>query len=187
MSDHIETEVRFLEINETELKKRLAELNATDLGEDLLREIIFYDASGSWQKDQNKMVRLRATRDSTYLSYKHSFADHAQGTTEIELIVNDFEKARAFLQAVGLTEYRQQEKRRHSFRLGEVSIDIDEWPKIPAYVELEGENEPALKEAAKQLSLEWSTANSSNAAWVIENVYHIPVRQLKFFTFSKVE
>lgn len=184
---HIETEVRFLEVDVDSLKQKLATLHAEDQGEDFLKEIIFYDKAGHWQEEQVKMVRLRSTKRAVYLSYKHNFAEQASGTQEIEVVVSDFEKTRAFLKEVGLVEYRHQEKYRHTYALDGVTIDIDRWPKIPAYVELESENEEMLKAVVEKLDFDWEQANKSNAAWVIENVYNIPVRKLKYFTFSQVE
>jgi hypothetical protein len=44
-----EFEVRFLDINKSQLIQKLHTLAARDLGEAQLEEVIFYDQSGKWQ------------------------------------------------------------------------------------------------------------------------------------------
>ncbi|OGZ65980.1 MAG: hypothetical protein A3C50_03080 [Candidatus Staskawiczbacteria bacterium RIFCSPHIGHO2_02_FULL_43_16] len=106
---------------------------------------------------------------------------------EIEIEVSDLQKAKDFLEELGLVAFRQQEKKRHTFKLGEVIVDIDTWPSIPTYVELEGPNEESLKEAAVKLGLDWKNVVFKSARFIIEEKYGIPVSSLHFFTFSKIE
>jgi hypothetical protein len=68
-----------------------------------------------------------------------------------------------------------------------VHVDIDTWPKIPTYVELEGCSEDDLKAVAKQLGLHWDTVELRDPKLVIEQVYGIPVGQMKWFTFDRFE
>lgn len=183
---NLEIEVRFLNIDKSAISKRLKEIGAKDLGEDLLREIIFYNKSLSW-RSQRKFVRLRQTKKDIHISYKHKPIQHSIDIKEIEVTVDSFEKGKLLLQEIGLTAYREQEKRRHTYKLGEVIVDIDTWPKIPTYLELEGPSEEALRNAARLLDLEWADAVFAGAGYVIEHFYKIPVTKLKHFTFDKVE
>ncbi len=187
MKQHIETEVRFLEVNAEELKAKLLKLGASDLGENNLKEVIFYDKAGEWQREKVKFIRVRKDKNGTQMAFKQNLAATADGTKEIETSVGSFENTIAFLETVGFNPFREQEKRRHSFKIDGVTVDIDTWPKIPTYVELEGETEDDLKQLAKKLGLDWSTADMHGATWVIENTYNIPVRTLRYFTFSKFE
>lgn len=106
---------------------------------------------------------------------------------EIELEVSDFKKGVALLEKAGLPPFRRQEKKRHTLQLGEVTIDIDTWPKVPTYVELEGPSEDALRETAEKLGLDWAKAEFRDPRTVIENVYGIPLGSLHWFTFERVE
>lgn len=181
-----EVEVRFLEIDKPSLLKKLAQLKAIDLGEELLYEVIFYDAAGTWQ-EQRKLVRLRKTKTCTILTYKYHEVVSVGGTEEIELVVGDLDKAKTLLEALGLVAYREQEKLRHVFKLGNVSIDIDTWPTLPSLVELEGETEDELKQTAAMLGLDWKNVVLKDQKFVIEEDYNIPLSKLKHFTFSKIE
>ena len=182
-----EIEVRFLEIDQARLKEKLAELKAEDHGEALLDEIIFYDKDLQWRDAKNKFVRLRKSGKNISLSYKYHRLDTVDGTEEIELKVDDMGKAEEFLERIGLAAERHQQKKRHTFVLGGVIIDIDTWPKIPTYVELEGPSEKDLMRVADELGLDWKDAVFDNARKVIEERYHIPVGNMKWFTFGRSE
>lgn len=183
---HIEIEARFMEIDKPAFLRKLKSVKATDLGEKLLEEIIFYDRELRWKKQGDILVRLRRCGQKIFLTYKRRIKLAADGAEEIEFSVSDFAKAKIFLQKIGLTAYRVQEKKRHSFKLGKVIIDIDTWPGVPTYVELEGPSEAALKEAARKLELNWRKVRFENPRWIIENEYGIPVGNLRVFTFKKV-
>ncbi len=176
-----------MEIDQEMLKKRLARLGAKDFGEDFLEEIIFYDKDLKWRDSEGKFVRLRKNARGAFLSYKHHQSEIADGVEEIEFEVGDLRKAEIFLERIGLVAYRHQQKKRHSFKLGDVTFDIDTWPKIPTYVELEGPSENDLKRVAEQVGFDWGKVVLENARTVIENHYHIPVGKMKWFTFKRFE
>ena len=182
-----EIEVRFLEVDYIKLVKKLIELGAEDLKEDFLKEIIFYDKELIWMYKVKKFVRLRKTNKGVKLSFKHNEQDTATGTKEIEVGVSDFQKAKELLQEVGLVAFREQEKKRHTFILDGVIVDIDTWPSVPTYVELEGKSEEDLKKVAAKLGFDWKDVVFKVARFIIEEKYGIPVSKLRYFTFDKIE
>jgi len=66
-------------------------------------------------------------------------------------------------------------------------VEIDTWPKIPTYVELEGDSEQVLRDTAQKLGFDWADAVTDNPRKVIEERYHIPVGQMTWFTFGRFE
>jgi adenylate cyclase class 2 len=96
-------------------------------------------------------------------------------------------KAEIFLENIGLKGHRYQQKIRHTFRFDQVMVDIDTWPRIPTYVELEGPSEEILKSVAMKIGLDWGDAVTFDAKYVIENVYKIPVGTMKYFRFDRFE
>lgn len=179
-----EIEIKFLEINVEDVKKRLIECGAEDLGDDLISETVFYDKNMDWPKE-NKFVRIRSTKNGSKLTYKHSDETTIDGTVEIEFGIDNVGKTKSFLEVLGLVDFREQEKKRHSFRFGEVMADIDTWPGIPTYLELEGPSEEALKSASDALGFDWSKRQIGTAGRVIQEVYNVPVKSYKIFTFKK--
>jgi adenylate cyclase class 2 len=182
-----EIEVRFLEIDKDDLIKKLKVLGAEDRGDDLLREIIFYDKALTWRDVGQKLVKVRERRGKVTVTYKSHIEKTVDGTEEVEFGVSDAKKAELFLEKIGLIAYRHQEKRRHTFYYKKVTIDIDTWPRIPTYVELEGESEQDLKKVANELGFDWSKAVLDHPREVIEKVYKIPVGKMHWFTFDKFE
>lgn len=183
---HKEIEARFLDINKDALIKTLNDAGAIDKGDDILKEVIFYDQSGKWS-DDGRFVRLRTRQGKTIMTYKHISHDAVDSAKEIEFEVPDTELAEVFLTNIDLVASRHQEKRRHTFTLDGVTIDIDTWPQIPTYVELEGESEEALQNVAKKLGLDWNSAVFIDARKIIEQVYAVPVGSMKWFTFDRYE
>lgn len=182
-----EIEARFLEVDVPAFVQRLQELGAEDRGVVLLRETIFYDQELTWRESGRELVRVREGREGVVVSYKHAAEDTVTGTEEVEFRADDRGAVEQFLRRLGLVAYRQQEKRRHTFWLRGVRIDLDSWPQVPTYVEVEGPTETAIREVARMLGLDWSQAIFGNAGLLIEERYGIPVRELRWFTFDRVE
>lgn len=181
-----EIECRFLEIDKEALIKKLAQLGAHDEGEKMIEETVIYDPELKW-RDEQRFVRLRKVGDKTKLTYKEHQKHTVDGTYELEFTIDDYEKAELFFEKIGLLPFRHQQKKRHTFQLNGVTVDIDTWPKIPTYVELEGESEEALKKVAQMIGLDWKDVDFHNARWIIENKYNIPVGTFRWFTFDRCE
>jgi adenylate cyclase class 2 len=184
-SKHEEVEVRFLEINKEALQLKLKKLGAEDLGECLLREMIFYDQALTW-KMGHKRVRIREVKGKILVTFKDNEILDSSRVKEIEFESSDWESTWLFLEAVGLTAARKQEKKRHSFVWNDILVDIDTWPGVPPYVELESDHEDKLKRMAGLLDLDWSKAVFRGAGYVLQHYYNIPIFDLREFTFDKV-
>ena len=151
-----EIETRFLDVNKEDLVKKLLALGAEDRGEETLNEAIFYAADGSWTPPKaNKFVRLRQKNGKIKLTYKTNDALQTDSAREIEFEVSDLEKCKEFLLVVGFKAVRRNEKKRHTFALGEVTVDIDTMPRLPTIAEIEGPSIEALKAATNKLGLRW--------------------------------
>ena len=103
---------------------------------------------------------------------------------EIELNVSDMEKCGELFEKIGLRAMRRLEKYRHSFELGAVTLDIDTWPKVPAYVELEGPDVESLRNACAQLRLNWEKRFDGDAREVFRH-YGFDMDKLTVVTFDE--
>ena len=122
------------EINENTMKKLT--------NEKLARIIAKYDIN------PNKWIRLRKTGDKSSITVKQIFnrknnkgfrTNNINDVKEIEVFVDDFEKAQELLHELGYYHKNYQEKRRICYEYNNIEIDIDIWPHIPAYMEIEGQ------------------------------------------------
>lgn len=183
----IEYEARFLEIDKDALINTLHSLEAVDKGETLLKETIFYDQAGSWQEN-GKLVRVRTKNHTdTTVTFKHHRSQSIDGALETEFHTDNAGTIEEFLAQIGLVASRWQEKTRHTFTLDETTIDIDTWPQVPTYVEIEGVSEQSIQQTAYKLGLQWQDAVYEDARNILENRYNIPIRTLTHFTFDRVE
>lgn len=181
-----EIETRFLDIKKDEFAKELVLLGAIDKGEEKLEEIILHPADLSWI-GKRKFVRLRKAKGKIKLTYKENVEQAVDSAREIELEVSDLKKCVEFLSKLGLVPMRQLEKYRHTFVLGDVTFDIDSWPKIPVYVEIEGPSVEALKAVCEQLRMDWKKRFDGDAREVfrkygyeLDNIVVITFDELKY-------
>ena len=75
---------------------------------------------------------------------------------ETELEVLDMQTANTLLEALGFYHRGDEEKERISYILFDHQIDIDTWPEIPTYVEIEGKSEADLNEFLSMLGYSMS-------------------------------
>lgn len=182
-----ELEVKFLDIDPEKLRQLLQENGATLVHAERLmrRKTMDYpdrrlEKTGGW-------VRVRDEGDKITFSYKRVVDRGIEGTKEISVLVDDFEKSCAILEAVGFEVKSYQETKRERWDLDGVEVTIDTWPWIPTFVELEGLTEEALKTAAGKLGLSWNEANFSSVDYAFQKYYDISIAEInntKIVTFT---
>ena len=176
-----EYEVRVLEIDKDAIIKKLEELGATKENEYNQKRYV-YDLL---EKDDGKWIRLRTNGKKTTLTYKDVTSDKIDGTKECEVEVSDFESTNEILNRMGYFSKAYQENKRIRYYLDEVEIDIDSWPMIPTYIEIEGKNEEEVRNTVKKLEIDDSKVTSLDVQSVYEQVYGIDIskiKELKFYT-----
>ena len=95
-----------------------------------------------------------------------------------------FEETNLILTKIGLKARNFQENRRHQYRYKGVEIDIDTWPLIPTYLEIEGENEEKIKEVCEDLSLDFSKSTTMDVTDIYKKVYNIDILKIKVLKFD---
>jgi adenylate cyclase, class 2 len=182
---NIEIEARFKDIDISEIIKEVAKQGGQDTGEKFLEETIFYDKDLKW-RDEGKFARLRTYDGKNIFTYKHIKRDSIDGTEEIEFEVSNPDQLKEFITRMGLIAFRTQQKRRHTLILDGVTLDIDQWPLIPPYLEIEGDSESKIRAVAEKIGLKWENALFIDARKIIEG-YGIDVSKFAYFTFEKCE
>lgn len=149
-----EIEAKFLNVNHDLIRTRLRELGARCTQANRLMKRITMDfADKRLRHTANGWVRLRDEGDKITLTYKQMNDRSLHGMKEVEVVVDDFSKAELFLRALGVERSAYQETKRESWELEEVEVDLDEWPWIHPFVEVEGPNEAAVWQAVERLGL----------------------------------
>ncbi|WP_017611517.1 class IV adenylate cyclase [Nocardiopsis xinjiangensis] len=132
----IEYEAKVLDIDVGQVAQRILDKGGTDLGEVLQRRYVYDIAPG----DASRWVRLRDTGSQVTLTVKEIDSETIGGTRETETAVGDFETTNTLLGKLGYAPKAYQENRRHSFTLDGARLEIDTWPRIPAYLEIEADS-----------------------------------------------
>lgn len=145
-----EFEVRVLEIDHDEMVKKLESLNATKKI-DALQQRYVYDLI---PKVEHSWIRLRTDGEKTTLTIKDLQAKTIDGTKELEIVVDDFDKTNLMLEKLGFKNRGFQQNKRVQYILDGVEIDLDRWPLIPEYMEIEGKNEEEVYATLEKLGIE---------------------------------
>lgn len=153
-----EIEAKFLDADHDEIRTKLKELGA--VCEQPMRKMVRnnFDYPDLRLEKVGGWIRVRDEGDKITMSYKQLNDRGLHGTKEINLVIDNFQSACNFLTSIGLKLFNYQETKRESWRLGSVQVELDEWPWVKPFVELEAENEHDLKEAATKLGLDFSKA-----------------------------
>jgi adenylate cyclase class 2 len=129
----IEHEAKILDINPREMENKILDAGAKFIAERVMRRYVYDITPG----DQSKWIRLRDTGTEVTLTVKEIKHDGIDGTHEVETEVGDFETTNALLVALGFTPKGYQENRRVSYTLDGAQLELDTWPQIPPYLEIE--------------------------------------------------
>ena len=145
--------------NKKELKKIIGYDNVSCLCSkdnlfDYLNNNKLIDFINKFHNNSKKWIRVRQTNDKTTIAVKHILADNGTGIQqmlETEIEVSNIKEANGLLEALGYSYKSYQEKERITYVLDEYELDIDTWPGIPTYVEVEGKSEDDLKNILSKL------------------------------------
>jgi len=185
-----ETEVKFYVLRLDNSKTRLDELKARLIQSRVLETNLRFDLPDGSLRSSSRVLRLR--RDTkARLTYKGAGQNNEGivGRQEIEFVVEDFEKARQFLEALGYQQTMVYEKYRTTYELDHVSIMLDELP-YGSFVEIEGETREQIQAVSKKLNLDQSAAIDRSYTALFEDLrkaLQLPFQDILFENFSGVQ
>lgn len=164
-----EIEVKFLHINHDEMRVKLASIGAVcEQPMRLMRRVTFDSPE---MKARNGWIRVRDEGDKVTFTYKQTDSYDIDGTKEIETTVGDFDAAVAIFGQSGLVGGSFQESRRETWLLGEVHIELDEWPWLDPYIEIEAETAQHIEETARKLGLDMTHAKAGDVMVAYRDQY----------------
>ena len=151
----MEVEIKAKIENREEFEKKLKSLNA-----EFVREVIEEDEyfNHPCRDFASTDEALRIRNDYT-MTYKGPRVDRdTKSREEINLKIDDLNKARNLLISLGFKSVAKVVKRRRYYKIGELNIAVDILPELGDFVEVEciGEYEPCrekVMELAKELGL----------------------------------
>lgn len=151
-------------IPDNELKKLENELgvediiNITDLPVnemiEKLENEIFLKQVANYKINPNKWIRLRKSNDKIELTTKHVFEKKnmkVQAVGEREINTSSFEETNNILESIGILKRSYQEKVRYTYKFNGADIEIDIWPMLKPYIEIECEDVSIIEDIIEKL------------------------------------
>jgi len=146
-----EYETQILNIDEKEIRKKLKKIGAKPLSKKFHRRFV-YDINPN---GCSEWLRLRTDGKKTTICYKLRKDHTPNGTQELEIGVDDFDKTAELLSKLSFfTDKFYQENISQIFTLDDIEFKIDRWPMIPTMFEIEAKSENGVKNGLKLLGLE---------------------------------
>lgn len=165
----------FTELLSLEISKLIEFLNKEEVKE-------FFS---QFHNNDKKWIRLRQTNDEVTLTVKHILADNEsniQQMLETEMKVPSIEEANNLLEALGFAFKSFQEKTRKTYVIAGYEIDIDTWPMLNTYMEIEGKDKQDLEKILNILGYKWEDTISCTVDEIYKQngIDSLSMREIKF-------
>lgn len=180
MAHEIETKV--LDIDSGGIKNILKKLGAEKTQETRLI-VDWYRPMGTKEGEDPWFLRIRSNSEGKHevtWKAKSQVIGVARKHKEINFFVDQPEKLSDLFEELGLEKYAHQEKDRTTFTLKDWQFDLDQYPKMPAYLEIEGQSEEHVKEAIALLKLEKNPTWAKGERILIQDTYGLDWYDMRF-------
>lgn len=158
-----EFEAKVLDIDPAKITSSILSRGGQQRGETSLQRRHVYDITPG---DESRWIRLRDTGAGVTLAVKEIAHDGIDGTDEVEVGVDHFEATNELLGRLGFMAKSYQENRRTSFLLDGARLEIDEWPLIPPYLEIEADSREEVVRVAALLGISEDALTGENTVKV---------------------
>ncbi|MEK9147420.1 MAG: class IV adenylate cyclase [Patescibacteria group bacterium] len=188
-----EIEVKFLDINPEKIQEKLKDIGAEKQGEYFYRRRIFdypdlrLDKEGAWirLRDEGNKITLAFKKRIGIKAHDGKYSD--SGMKEIEIEVSDFDKTGLLLEQLGFIEKFYQENKRIRWVKGDIEFDIDFWPKLNPYLEIEAPSWDKIDKAILLLGLDKKDKKifSTQQVYRLKGINEIDYQKMTFGGFVK--
>lgn len=180
MAHEIETKV--LDIEQASLEQTLVSLGAEQTQKTRLI-VDWYRIKDTKEGEDPWFLRIRSNSEGKHeVTWKarSDILGTARKHKEINFLISEPGKLADLFEELGLEKYAHQEKDRTSYKLHEWNFDIDQYPKMPAYLEIEGTSEEHVNEAIKLLKLENNPTWAKGERILIQDTYKLDWYNMNF-------
>ncbi len=183
-----EIEAVFLEVNKDEIEEKLKTIGAEKV-KDIFYQITAFDFPDYNLDKDNSWVRLRDDGERVVLAFKKRLGVSSQdgstndkGMEEVEVVVDSYETTKLFLKKTGFIEKHEAEKKRTRWQKDGVTFDIDTWPAIPTFLEIEANSWGDIEEGIELLGLNSDEKKvcSANQIYMMYGMDMMEYQKIKF-------
>lgn len=178
----MEIETKVLEIDRVLVAQKLRALGASEV-QNVRLIVDWYSPADILGDTHPWYLRVRSFgEEKAEISWKSlpKIIGNTRHSEEITVPVSDFETAKSILDALGFKNYAHQEKDRLSFVYKAWNFDIDQYPGMPCYLEIEGNSHEHVNEAIRLLGLETHESISEGERKLIEEKYKLHWSDMRF-------
>ena len=150
-----EIELKFLDINVEEIKKKLERLGA-ELKYDATIESNTFLKDGFSRRDSSKnYLRLRKINGKSELTFKGPAKVSSMAIRdELEIEVSDFDSCIKILDKLGFKKGELLKKHRAHYELGNIHFELDTLDNIPTFLEIETRTKEEMENICLKLGLD---------------------------------
>jgi len=180
MANEIETKI--LDVDVPEILKKLNDLRAKKILETRFK-VYWYRPKGTKEGSDLWFLRIRSNSENeneVTWKAKSDILGTARKHKEINFKIAEPEKLADLFRELGLENYAYQEKNRISFVFKDWRFDIDQYPNMPAYLEIEGKSETHIQKAITLLGLSKHKTWAKGERLLIQDVYNIDWYDMRF-------
>lgn len=177
-----EVETKVLDIDYKKIIKKLQSLKAKKI-QDTRLIVDWYRPKGVKEGEDPWFLRMRSNSDG-----KHEVTWKAKSNTigvsrkhkEINFIIPEPEKLSDLFEEIGLELYAHQEKDRMTYIYKDWQFDIDQYPKMPALLEIEGRSDKSIRVAIDMLALNNNKTWAKGERILIQDIYGLDWYDMRF-------
>lgn len=183
-----EIEVKFLNIKPKEIENKIVKLGGVKVFDRIFKRRVF-DYPDLRLNSKGSFLRLRDEVEKVTLTFKQRLnigqkGENDEGMKEVEIEVSSFNETKELLLALGFVEKFYEENRRIKYSLDGVEIDLDFWPLLNPYLEIEADSWDKIDQTVNKLELK--TANKKIfTAFQIYEMNGINELDYEILTFEK--
>ena len=166
-----EIELKILNVDVPAMRRKLKKLGLKRVMKPtLLHEIHFISENFRGKGSRASLFRLRKEGGRSFLTVKAKRRKDKRFDVrqETEVSVSDFEKTKKILEAVGFKILREREKFREEYKGKGVKVEIDSYPKIKPYAEVEGNDKKTVLKFLSTLGYSLKDTTNKTATGVLK-------------------
>lgn len=177
-----EIETKILEVDAKEVARKLNNLGAKKI-QDVMLKVDWFSLPDLLKDNHPWYLRVRSySSGKTEITWKGKpeITGSVRKVKEVNVLVDNHEKTKMLFESLGLVCYAHQDKKRVSWKLNNVQFDMDTYPEMPTYLEIEAGSEKEITDMIKKLDLgKFETWNEGERI-LIEQKYKLNWYDMRF-------
>lgn len=161
-----EIEIKVPNINIIDIRKKIKKIG----GKKVFSSTLFYEIhfDSPIKKKSYSLFRLRKEGRKVYLTLKYKIERKGVfARDEYEIQVCDFNAMLVMLRRLGFIILRERQKMREEYKVGNAKIEIDTYPRMCPYLEIEGKNKKEIQGLLGKLNISWNCAVAKSSTEMI--------------------